>query len=85
MGGGPFGGPSRERAYLDVLRGPGGQAIVYDRLGSTSISGMILDIYVMTYEGLQQPIVLYIDEDSFAELQAPAGFICASPFPIGKP
>ena len=65
-----------------MLRGPQGQAISYVRLGSTPAADTILDIYQIVYEGLQAPIQLYVDEYNYAELIAPAGFVCASPFPI---
>ena len=83
VGGGAFGGPPRERAYLDVLRGPNGQAIAYGRLGSTQSGSMILDVFVIT--GLEKTVTLYVDEDSYAVPQAPVGFICASPFTLAAP
>jgi hypothetical protein len=80
-----FEGPSREEAYLSVLRGPRGEAITYKRLGSVPGPNAILDIYQITYPGLQKPIQLYVDMYNYSEPKAPIGFICASPFPLQKP
>jgi hypothetical protein len=83
VGGGDFGGPSREREYLDVLRGPNGEALTYDRLGSVPFDNTILDIYEI--RGLSKPVTLYIDEYSYTDPKAPVGFICASPFTLTVP
>lgn len=85
VGGDIFGGPARERAYLDNLRGPDGQTITYHRVGSTGYGDTILDIYEINYSGLAEPIVLYIDMYVFEELFAPVGFTCAGPFPLQAP
>lgn len=79
-GGGDFGGPPRERAYLDKLRGPKGEEITYDRKGSfaRNSDGVILDIYEITYAGLKKPIVIYVNEYSEEPPQVPVGFTCAS-------
>jgi hypothetical protein len=77
-GGEFFGGPAREKAYLDNLRGPNGEPITYERLGSLTFEDTILDEYIIT--GLASPITLYIDIYSFDEPMAPAGFTCAGPF-----
>lgn len=82
VGGGSFGGPSRERAYLDVLVGPDGQTINYTRTGSLEYGNTILDEYVLTYDGLSTPITIYIDEYSFSTLMAPVGLACSGPFPV---
>lgn len=77
-------GPSNERAYLDLLTGPNGEAISYDRLGSccefetenSPFGGGLLDRYEIEYEGLEEPIVLYLnmyDPDPDGNVQAPKG------------
>jgi len=38
VGGDAFGGPARERAYLDVLLGPNGEPIAYERSGSIPLA-----------------------------------------------
>jgi hypothetical protein len=73
-----FGGPARERAYLDNLRGPNGEPISYERTGSLNFEDTILDEYVIN--GLATPVNLYIDIYKFEELKAPVGFTCAGPF-----
>jgi hypothetical protein len=85
VGGDIFGGPARERAYLDHLRGPEGQAITYQRLGSTGYGDTILDIYEVSYDGLAEPILLYTDMYVFEDLFSPVGFTCAGPFPLQSP
>ena len=77
--GGEFlGGPVREEAYLNNLRGPNGELISYKSTGSLSFENTILDEYIII--GLPTPVTLYIDVYSFEEPMAPAGFTCAGPF-----
>jgi len=83
VGGGPFDGPARERAYLDNLRGPNGEALGYSRTGSLPTNTTILDIYQIT--GLNQTVTLYIDEYNYSEPMAPVGFTCAAAFPLAPP
>ena len=77
-GGELFGGPARERAYLDNLRGPNGEPISYEREGSLNFEDTILDVYVIT--GLGSPVTLYLDIYQLEELKAPVGFTCVSSF-----
>jgi hypothetical protein len=60
VGGDDFGGPSRERAYLDNLAGPHGEPISYNRTGSLDSGDTILDAYEIS--GLGAKVTLYIDE-----------------------
>ena len=83
VGGGDFGGPPREREYLDVLRGSNNEALSYERLGSLPFDNTILDIYEI--KGLKKAATLYVDEYSYTEPKAPTGFICASPFTLTAP
>jgi hypothetical protein len=87
VGGGAMFGQARERRFLEALRGPGGQPVRYKRVGSTAISNTspILDGYEVTYEGLEKPAVVYIDEYHFGELRAPRGFVCGQPIALGPP
>lgn len=85
VGGGAFDGPSRERAYLDTLRGPNGGTLSYNRAGSLPFEDTILDIYIVSSAGLAGEVTLYIDEYSFAELFAPVGFTCDFSFPLTAP
>jgi hypothetical protein len=83
-GGGDMRGPSREKQYLSVLRGPAGQGLHVVRRGS--IMGpdrqTILDLYELSYSGLASPLSLYLDEYHDGTLQAPQGLACAAPITI---
>lgn len=83
VGGGAFDGPPRERAYLDNLRGPNGEALTYERAGSVPFGDTVLDIFAIT--GLAQPVTLYVDEYNFSELKAPTAFTCAAAFTLTEP
>lgn len=83
VGGDFIDGPSRERAYLDNLLGPNGESLSYERQGSISGTESILDIYVVTGNGINE--TLYIDMYLFEEPQAPVGFTCKGAFPLTLP
>ncbi|HEY2980395.1 MAG TPA: hypothetical protein VGJ22_04370 [Anaerolineales bacterium] len=83
VGGGDFDGPSRERVYLDHLRGPNGGALSYERNGSTMAGDVILDIYHIT--GPSIDAIIYVDEYGFSEPMAPRGFTCDGAFPLQAP
>lgn len=83
VGGDAFGGPPRERAYLDNLLGANGEKVSYERTGSFSFGNTILDAFEITVAG--KKVTLYIDEYSFSEPQAPVGFTCVGTFPLSKP
>lgn len=83
VGGDAFGGPPRERAYLDNLLGPNGETVNYERIGSLPYKDTFLDIYELTYG--EMTATLYLDEYNWREPQAPLGFTCAAPFPLTAP
>jgi hypothetical protein len=89
VGGGAMYAGARERRYLDALRGPAGEPLQYKRTGSRPFeqnSLTILDIYEVTYPGLEKPIVLYLDAYHFDDaLRAPKGFTCAVPIELNPP
>ena len=89
VGGGAMYAASRERRYLDALRGPLGETVQYRRTGSLPASvnsTTILDRYEVTYAGLDKPIILYLDAYHFDDgLKAPKGFTCAVPFGLNPP
>lgn len=91
VGGGAIYAASRERRYLDALRGPGGEPLEYKRRGSLPLDpsgrdATILDAYEVTYPGIAQPATLYLDAYHFDDaLVAPKGFICAVPFALAAP
>lgn len=59
--------------------------ITYEREGSLPFDDTILDAYIVTYAGIDEPARLYLDEYSFEELFAPVGFNCDSPFALKAP
>ncbi len=83
VGGDAFGGPPRERAYLDNLLGPNGESITYERAGSVPYEDTILDIYSLNVAGTT--VTLYLDQYSWSEPQAPVDFTCADAFPLSPP
>ncbi len=85
VGGGDLGGPARELAYMNVLRGGSGQGTRFRRLGSSrNAEGTILDIYELTFDGLPKPVLLYVDEYTFEDPKAPYGLVCLLPIPLTK-
>lgn len=71
--------------YLLRLRGPDGQRVYYERLGSCcafpSPNGLfgdgdsgLLDHYLVAYDGLAHPLSLYLDLYDPGEVRAPLGF-----------
>jgi len=78
-------GPANERRFLDALRGPQGQPLSYVRRGSCcpfhSAHGLmgqgLLDVYAVTYEGLSQPVELYLNMYEDGPAQVPVGFTCS--------
>lgn len=83
VGGDAFGGPPRERAFLDNLLGPNGEPVSYERIGSLPFNDTILDIYELTVGG--KSVTLFVDEYNWSEPQAPVGFTCAAAFPLSPP
>jgi hypothetical protein len=75
-------GPVRERMYLNALRGPGGEPVVYERLGSCCpfptpngfAGGGLLDAFRVTYEGQASPVTLYLNMYDEGPLLIPVGF-----------
>src|SRR5215510_7003811 len=70
VGGGAMYAASRERRYLDALRGPAGEPLQYKRRGALPLDPAgadltILDIYEVTYPGMAQAAVLYLDAYHF--------------------
>lgn len=72
-------GPLNERRFLNALAGPNGENVIYERLGSVSNYGneftrVILDKYKITYDGLEEDIILYINMYKSDKLKVPVGF-----------
>jgi hypothetical protein len=76
------GGPEGQHSFLETLRGPEGQPLAWRRLGSccefetpNGIMGFgLLDLYEVTYEGLERPVILYLDMYESGPVMAPVGF-----------
>jgi hypothetical protein len=81
------GGPEGQRAFLETLRGPEGQPLAWRRLGSccefetpNGLMGLgLLDLYEVAYEGLEQPVILYLNMYDSGPVAAPAGFLLPGP------
>lgn len=76
-------GPLNERRFLNALTGPNGEEVSYSRDGScchfkTKNSPFgdvgLLDVYSVTYKGLESPIKLYINMYDSDVLKVPVGF-----------
>lgn len=88
VGGGAMYLAARERRYLDALRGPAGEALRYRRTASLEGSDQrtILDRYEVTYDGLEKPVMLYVDGYHYDDaVKAPRGFTCAVPIALNPP
>lgn len=62
--------------YFEFLRGPDDQPILYSQTGTQPAENSQLDIYQVTYEGAEQPVVLFVDEHHTGQLMVPIGFSC---------
>jgi hypothetical protein len=75
-------GPLNERRFLNALLGPNGETVTYVRKGSccafkspNGFNGVgLLDRYEVTYDGLETPVILFINMYDYGELKAPVGF-----------
>lgn len=86
LGGGAATVAARERRYLDALRGPGGQTIVYKRSGSVQgPDKTILDRYELTWPGLDSPFVMFLDAYRWETPRAPQGMVCGAEIGLLRP
>lgn len=75
-------GPLNERRFLNALTGPNGEPVSYERIGSccefetknSPFGSGMLDEYQVSYNGLAQPITLYINMYDSDSIKAPVGF-----------
>lgn len=80
--GGTPSGPENERRFLNALTGPNGEKVSFTRIGSCCpfkspnglMGGGLLDKYEVSYEGLSNPVILYINMYDKDILKAPKGF-----------
>ena len=78
---------SNQRRYIASLAGPNGEVLSFNRTGSccayeseNAIFGSALvDVYEVTYEGLKEPILLYISFYDYETLLIPKGFTKRNP------
>jgi hypothetical protein len=74
--GDPFTGPSMEHAYLNLLAGPKGEPITYEREGSLPVEDTILDLYRISFGS--GSLTLYLDMYSGEPFRVPKGLSCAA-------
>lgn len=87
VGGLPMYGPARQRRFLQALSGPAGQPITFTRRGSLAPNAeqIILDLYEVTYPGLDKPIELFLDLYRWDPPKAPRGLVCAIEIGLAPP
>jgi len=75
--------PRSTRVYFHHIRGPNGEEVYYRRLGSCCLfpspnapfgPNALLDRYAVTYRGLSEPVVFYVNFYDPGDLLAPPGF-----------
>jgi hypothetical protein len=75
-------GPINQRRYLASLAGPNGEELSFHRRGSccpyesenATFGRALLDVYEVWYEGLKEPILIYISLYDLDMLYIPRGF-----------
>lgn len=81
-----YDGIARMEAYLNTLRGPNFEEIIYSRHNPVyNKAGQIVDPYEISYAGLSEPLTLYFDLYTYESPMAPAGFTCEAAFPLQQP
>lgn len=82
-----------EQAYLKSLRGPTGELVQFRRLSSccefksksAAFGTGLLDKYEVYYQGLKEPIILYVNGYDYENPKAPIGFTFVTADKIKKP
>jgi hypothetical protein len=82
VGGGLDFGPLREEWFFDHLVGPDGQPVIYERTGSCCSfeseawpeMGGALDMFEVSYQGIDTPVLVYVNMYQCENPQAPQGF-----------
>jgi len=81
-----YDGIARMEAYLNTLRGPNFEEIIYTRLNPVyNHASQIVDPYEISYAGLSKPLTLYFDLYTYEAPMAPIGFTCEAAFPLEQP
>lgn len=84
---------SVEMRYLSSLWGPGGEVILYEKVGTccpfdwpaAPLGKGVLDVFEMRWEGLQEPRHIYLDTWRVARVLIPMGLTCRVPPPQRVP
>lgn len=82
-----------EQAYLKALRGPNGESVQFRRWSSccefksksAAFGKGLLDKYEVYYQGLKEPIILYVNGYDYENPEAPFGFTFVTADKIEKP
>lgn len=66
--------------FFELLRGPEGQRVAWRRVGAccgaeATSTRAGLEVFEVTYEGLDEPVRLYLDPHHGGAIHAPEGFI----------
>lgn len=87
VGGLPLYGAARQRRYLSALGGPAAQAITFKRRGAVGPNrdGVLIDLYEVSYAGLEEPVELFLDFYHWEPPVAPRGFICLTEIGLAEP
>jgi hypothetical protein len=78
---GPLSGQERQVRFLNSLWGPGGETVFYERIATccpfqhfgAPLDRAMLDVYSLTWEGLPEPKLLYMDRYREGAVRVPAG------------
>ena len=78
---GPASGQERQVWFLNSLWGPEGETVFYERIGTccpfqhfgAPLDRAMLDVYSLTWEGLPEPGLLYMDRYRDGPVRVPAG------------
>lgn len=80
-------GTAHRNHFLELIRGPEGQALSYlsngfccaFRTDNSAEPVGYLEVVLVSYKGIGKPAILYFDTVNFEGPKAPAGFIVAPP------
>lgn len=82
-----------QQAYLNALRGPNGESIQFRRISSccefksktAAFGAGFLDKYEVYYQGLSEPMILYLNGYDFESPKSPIGFTFVAADKIERP
>lgn len=78
-------GYARTRAYFESLMGMQGQMLRVSWEDSIEYGGSYLDVYEVWHFGMEDPVMMYVNENRWKGVEAPTGFKCMESFPFGEP